>query len=97
VRHDPPVRQGAARPRPLVIPSATLHCRAAIILERADGLDAYQTDAAHPEEMKGTVELRITNHVTLKATARATPAGLVGAAVLLSAVLIPIMWAKRAR
>jgi hypothetical protein len=59
--------------------------------------DAYQTDAAHPEEMKGTVELRITNHVTLKATARATPAGLVGAAVLLSAVLIPIMWAKRAR
>jgi hypothetical protein len=59
--------------------------------------DGHPTAAAHPEEMKGTVELRITKHVTLKATARATPAGLVGAAVLLSAILIPIMWRKRLR
>ena len=51
----------------------------------------------HPEEMKATVELRITDHVTLRATALATPAGLIGAAVLLSAILIPIMWRKRLR
>jgi oxalate decarboxylase/phosphoglucose isomerase-like protein (cupin superfamily) len=62
-----------------------------------DSEDAYPTAAAHPEEMKGSVELRITKHVTLKATARATPAGLVGAAMLLAAIMIPIMWTKRVR
>jgi hypothetical protein len=52
---------------------------------------------AHPEEMRGTVELRITDHVTLKASARATPAGLVGAAILLFAILVPVMWNRRHR
>jgi hypothetical protein len=45
--------------------------------------------------MRGAVELRITDHVTLRASARATPAGLVGAAILLSAILVPIMLNRR--
>jgi hypothetical protein len=52
---------------------------------------------AHPEEMRGTVALRITDHVTWRASARATPAGLVSLAILLSAILIPVMWNRRHR
>ena len=57
--------------------------------------EAPPAPAAHPEEMRGAVELRITDHVTLRASARATPAGLVGAAILLSAILVPIMLNRR--
>jgi hypothetical protein len=49
----------------------------------------------HPEEMRATVELRFSKHVTLRATARATPAGLVAAALLLTAILVPVMWGAR--
>jgi hypothetical protein len=59
--------------------------------------EAGASAAAHPEEMSAAIEFRITNHVTVKAQARATPAGLVGAAVLLSAILIPVMWQRRGR
>jgi hypothetical protein len=58
---------------------------------------ALPAPGAHPEEMRGTVELRITDHVTLRASARATPAGLVGAAILLSAILVPAMLRRRYR
>ena len=50
-----------------------------------------QTAAPHPEEMKATVSLRIGHSISLTATARATPAGLVAAALLISAILIPLV------
>jgi hypothetical protein len=46
----------------------------------------------HPEEMSATVEVRISNVVSVKATARATPAGLVAVALVLASVLIPLAW-----
>ena len=42
----------------------------------------------HPEEMRATASLRIGGAVTLQATARATPAGLVAAASLVGVVLL---------
>ncbi len=58
---------------------------------------ALLTPGAHPEEMRGMVELRITDHVALRASVRTTPAGLVGAAILLSAILVPVMLNRRYR
>jgi hypothetical protein len=53
---------------------------------------------SHPEEMKGTVELRFGNLATMTATGRTTPAGLIGAAILVSALLIPLaIMLKRCR
>jgi hypothetical protein len=40
--------------------------------------------------MKGTVEFKFGNLASITATGRTTPAGLIGAAVLVSAVLIPV-------
>lgn len=54
-----------------------------------------ETAAAHPEEMRATVDLRIGNSISIKATARATPAGLIAAALLISVVLIPAVWLFR--
>jgi hypothetical protein len=59
--------------------------------------NAAPAGAAQPEEIKGSVELRITDHVTLRATIRTTPTGLIGAATLLAAVLVPVMWGRRPR
>ncbi len=53
--------------------------------------------APHPEEMRATVDLTIGRSVTIKATARATPAGLVAAALLVVAILIPMIWLTRTR
>ncbi len=58
---------------------------------------SLETAAAHPEEMRATVDLRIGNSVSIKATARATPAGLIAAALLISVVLIPAVWLFRTR
>ncbi|HEX3995409.1 MAG TPA: hypothetical protein VHX39_29910 [Acetobacteraceae bacterium] len=58
------------------------------------------TDAppTHPEEMKGTVEFKLGKLATVTATGRTTPAGLIGAAVLVSSVLIPLaMMIRRGR
>ena len=41
------------------------------------------------EEMKGTLDLAIGNAVSVKATFRATPAGLIGAAMLAAAIPLP--------
>ncbi|WP_165943579.1 hypothetical protein [Roseicella aquatilis] len=43
------------------------------------------------------MDLRLGASVSIKATARATPAGLIAAALLASAVLVPLAWPARAR
>ena len=56
-----------------------------------------QTAAPHPEEMKGTVTFNLGRFATVTATGRATPAGLVAAALLAGAILIPLGWMIRRR
>ncbi|MFO1029235.1 MAG: hypothetical protein U1E70_29030 [Acetobacteraceae bacterium] len=51
---------------------------------------APPTAASHPEEMTGTVTCSIGNWATFTASGRATPAGLVSAALLLGAIMIPL-------
>ena len=58
---------------------------------------ATDEPSTHPEEMKGTVEFRLGSLATVTATGRTTPAGLIGAAVLVSAVLIPLAMMIRRR
>ena len=53
------------------------------------------TAAPHPEEMKGTVTFNLGNWASITATGRATPAGLICAAVLASAVVIPVLMTAR--
>ncbi len=53
-------------------------------------LDA-PTAAPHPEEMRATVRLRIGSSVSLDATARATPAGLIAVGLLVTAILAPLL------
>lgn len=53
------------------------------------------TAAPHPEEMRATMNVSIGKWVSVDATLRATPAGFIGIACLVSAILIPIMWAKK--
>jgi hypothetical protein len=55
------------------------------------------TAAPHPEEMRGTVEFKLGNFATITARGRTTPAGLIGAAALVSAVLIPLAMMVRRR
>ncbi|HET6605721.1 MAG TPA: hypothetical protein VFG62_03580 [Rhodopila sp.] len=62
-------------------------------------VDPETTDAppSHPEEMKGTVEINFGRLATMTATGRTTPAGLIGAALLVSSVLIPLVIMTRRR
>jgi hypothetical protein len=53
------------------------------------------TAAPHPEEMKAAMDVRIGNYISVSATARATPAGFVAAALLASAMLLPLLWFAR--
>jgi hypothetical protein len=55
------------------------------------------TAAPHPEEMKGTVTFKLGNWASVTATGRATPAGLISAALLACAVLIPVLRVFRRR
>jgi hypothetical protein len=55
------------------------------------------TAAPHPEEMRATIDLRIGKSVSLSATARATPAGLAAAALLVFAIQLPLLWFARRR
>ncbi len=57
-------------------------------------LDA-STAAPHPEEMRATVRFRIGNSVSLDATARATPAGLIAVGLLITAIAVPLLVAGR--
>ena len=59
--------------------------------------DGSATAAPHPEEMKATVDLAIGGAISVRATARATPAGLATAALLVAAVLIPLVWLASSR
>jgi hypothetical protein len=52
-------------------------------------------EAAHPEEMRATLTLRVGDRINLTATARATPAGLVAAALITTAVMVPLIWISR--
>ena len=63
----------------------------------ADPGDRSDTAAPHPEEMRAAVDLTIGKSVSIKATARATPAGLATAALLVAAILVPMVWLARAR
>lgn len=58
-------------------------------------LQASATAVPHREEMRATFELTIGRSVSLRATARATPAGLAAAAGLAMAVLVPAIWICR--
>ncbi len=55
------------------------------------------TDAPHPEEMRGTVRLRIGKWMSVDATARATPAGFVALALLVTAIAAPLLIARKRR
>ncbi|MGE0221640.1 MAG: hypothetical protein AB7F35_06635 [Acetobacteraceae bacterium] len=55
------------------------------------------TAAPHPEEMRGTVTCRIGNFASMTATGRATPAGLISAALLVCAILVPTLALLRRR
>ena len=68
--------------------------------EDASGADQtlppdFPTAAPHPEEMKGTVTFSLGEWGSVTATARATPAGLVSAALLACALLIPLVIVTR--
>lgn len=56
--------------------------------DRTEGERASPTAAPHPEEMNASVHLRIGSTVSLQASARATPAGLIAVGVLAAAVLL---------
>jgi hypothetical protein len=53
---------------------------------------ATPTAASHPEEMNAGIDVRIGNCVAIKASARATPAGLAAVALVVAAALIPVIW-----
>ena len=63
----------------------------------AEPEDRSDTAAPHPEEMRAAVDLTIGKSVSIKATARATPAGLATAALLIAAILVPTVWLARTR
>ncbi len=50
--------------------------------------------APHPEEMNAAGRLRL-GPLSIEGRARATPAGLISAALLVSAVLLPIVFMSR--
>jgi hypothetical protein len=56
--------------------------------------NSSETAAPHPEEMKARAHLRA-GPFSFEAHARTTPAGLIAVAVVVSAVLIPIMFMSR--
>jgi hypothetical protein len=60
-----------------------------------DDSEVLDTAAPHPEEMTATMEIKAGEYFSWKATARTTPAGLVSAALLVSAVVIPVLWFRR--
>jgi hypothetical protein len=61
----------------------------ASINRRVQSEQPSETAAAHPEELKATLDLAIGNAVSVKASVRTTPAGLVGAAILAAVIVLP--------
>jgi hypothetical protein len=71
--------------------------------EQASKLDQPSHDArvseapAHPEEMRAAFEFRIRDWFAGRLTARATPAGMVGLALLATAILVPVVIMVKAK
>ena len=51
---------------------------------------------SHPEEIRADVDFRIGNSVSLKATVRTTPAGLVTAGLMVGAIVLSVTVLVRA-
>jgi hypothetical protein len=51
-------------------------------------VQADSSAAAHPEEIKATVDLRIGTVITLQASARTTPAGVISAGIAAAAMTV---------
>jgi hypothetical protein len=64
-----------------------------------DSTEQHTTEAAalHPEEMRTTLDMAIDKFVSVRATARATRAGLVDAALLVAAICVPMVLLSRSR
>jgi hypothetical protein len=58
--------------------------------------EKYAGVPAHPEEIKAIVEFRVGNSVSLNATMRTIPAGLVTAGVMVAAIVLSIAIMVRA-
>lgn len=58
-------------------------------------LHVSETAAPHREEMRATLEVSLGRAVSLRTTARATPAGLAAATGLAAAILVPMIWIVR--
>ncbi len=56
-----------------------------------------ETAAPHPEEMKASVHLQIGNLVSLRATGRTTPAGIVSATLFLAVLVGAFIWLSPSR
>lgn len=56
-----------------------------------------QTAAPHPEEMRASFNLAIGRTISVAATARTTPAGLIATAALLAAIFVPLAIIARSR
>ena len=56
----------------------------------------YGGAPVHPEEIRASVDLHIGNSVSLKATVRTTPAGLVAGGVMVAAIVLSITVLLRA-
>jgi hypothetical protein len=50
----------------------------------------------HPEEIRASVDLCVANSVSLSATVRTTPAGLVTAGIMVSAIVLAVATLVRA-
>lgn len=53
--------------------------------------------APHPEEMRASFNMAIGRSISIAATARTTPAGLVATGVLLAAIFVPLAMIARSR
>jgi hypothetical protein len=56
----------------------------------------YAAASAHPEEIRARVRFRVGKSVSLNATARTTPAGLVAAGVMVAAIILSVAAVVRA-
>lgn len=59
------------------------------------GETPLETAAPHPEEMKAAIELQLGDLASLRVTARATPAGIVSAALFLAVLVGASAWVSR--
>ena len=64
--------------------------------DRADIAEATAALPTHPEEMRASVDVRLGPRASLRATARVTPAGLVTAGIMVSAILLSVAALARA-